>query len=121
VTWPRRLLAQADLLDRQLVDADGRLVGKVDDLELSGPDDGPPVVTAVLAGPAALGSRISATLTRRWTRRYPGTRPTRIPFGEVRDLGMQITVSAGVRGGTGAEDWLRAHVIDRIPGARHAG
>jgi sporulation protein YlmC with PRC-barrel domain len=122
---PTVLNVEADLLDRQLVDADGRMVGKVDDLELSDPPEGePPHVTAILVGPAALGPRLSAPLARWWTqrrrrRRHP-PRPAVIPFGEVRNLGMKITVSAGVRGSTASEDWLRDHVIDKIPGARHA-
>jgi hypothetical protein len=54
----RVLEAGLHLLDRQLVDADGRLAGKVDDLELEFPEGGgPPVVTAILAGPGALSRR----------------------------------------------------------------
>src|SRR4029450_8950181 len=48
----RILEAGLHLLDRQLIDADGRLAGKVDDLELEFPEGGgPPVVTAILVGP----------------------------------------------------------------------
>ena len=42
----RVLEAGLHLLDRQLVDRDGRLAGKVDDLEFELPEGGPPVVTA---------------------------------------------------------------------------
>src|SRR4051812_9596316 len=45
------------LLDRQVVDADGLMVCKVDDVELTLFDDGVPGVTALLAGPAALVPR----------------------------------------------------------------
>src|SRR4029453_5839 len=42
------------LLDRQLIDKDGRLAGKVDDLELELPSGGgPPVGPALLPGPGA--------------------------------------------------------------------
>ena len=59
----RVLEAGLHLLDRQLVDRDGRLAGKVDDLELELPEGGgPPLVTAVLAGPGALGRRIGGRL-----------------------------------------------------------
>ena len=55
----RVLEAGLHLLDRQLVDKDGRLAGKVDDLELELPEGGgPPVVTAILAGPGALSRRL---------------------------------------------------------------
>jgi len=45
------------LLDRQVVDVDGLLVCKVDDVELTEFDDGVLGVTALLAGPAALVPR----------------------------------------------------------------
>ena len=48
--------AALHLLDRQLLDPDGELVGKVDDLELS-EQDGDLVVSAILTGPAALGNK----------------------------------------------------------------
>jgi sporulation protein YlmC with PRC-barrel domain len=112
----RVLYAEPDLLDRQLVDADGVLIGKVDDLELSEPADGPPHVVAILSRPAALGPRLGRRVGR-WLR---GRELVRIPFGEVCDVDTQVTVRAGVRGARAAEDWLREHVIDKIPGARHA-
>jgi hypothetical protein len=49
----RVLEAGLHLLDRQLVDSDGRLAGKVDDLEIELPEGGSPLVTAILAGPGA--------------------------------------------------------------------
>ena len=56
----RILEAGLHLLDRQLIDRDGRLAGKVDDLELEVPEGGgPPVVTAILAGPGALSRRVA--------------------------------------------------------------
>ncbi len=45
------------LLDRQVVDVEGLLVCKVDDVELTELDDGVLGVTALLAGPAALTPR----------------------------------------------------------------
>jgi sporulation protein YlmC with PRC-barrel domain len=123
---PVELDVEADLLDRQLVNADGRLIGKVDDLELSEPTDGgPPHVTAVLTGPDALDPRLSRALSRwrtRRRRRRGDTTPriATIAFGEVRDIGTQVTVSAGVRGYDRTENWLRDHLVGRIPGARHA-
>jgi hypothetical protein len=58
----RVLEAGLHLLDRQLIDADGRLAGKVDDLELEIPSGGgPPVVTAILSGPGALSRRLVGT------------------------------------------------------------
>ena len=56
----RQVWAVLELLDRQLVDREGRLVGKVDDVEFELPDDpgGLPRVTALLAGLGALANHI---------------------------------------------------------------
>jgi hypothetical protein len=121
----RTLLVQADLLDRQLVDEDERLLGKVDDLELTDPADGrPPQVTAILTGPDAFNARVSRRYDRwRLGRRRRHGAPERIatiPFFDVRDIGMQITVRGGSRGYEGSETTLRDRFIDKIPGARHA-
>ena len=44
------------LLDRQVIDSDGRFVCKVDDLEFDLDELGRPYVVAILVGPRALGS-----------------------------------------------------------------
>lgn len=61
--------AALHLLDRQVVDREGLLVCKVDDLEISFTDtEQPPAVTRILTGPAALVPRLS-TRTGHWLRR----------------------------------------------------
>ena len=121
----RSLHARSDLLDRPLVDEEGRLVGKVDDLELTDPGDGsPPRLTAVLTGPDALDPRLSGLPFRWWAaRRHRRGRPARIvriALEHVRDVGMQVVVAAGTRGYEESERRLRDRFIGRIPGARHA-
>lgn len=127
----RRIDAALGLLDRQLVDCDGRLAGKVDDLELTrpdGPGDGPPVVTAVLAGPGALAHRLGGHAGR-WlesvhARLHPSSEPgpARVPFGVVKCIGsaVELTVAKRDLGLTRFEDWVRDHLVGRIPGARRA-
>jgi sporulation protein YlmC with PRC-barrel domain len=56
------------LLDRQVVDVEGLLVCKVDDVELTEFDDGALGVTALLAGPAALVPRYGDDGSGRWLR-----------------------------------------------------
>lgn len=117
-----------NLLDRQIVDRTGALVGKVDDVELTLPPDGPPLVTALLVGQEPLGERLGGRLgavlagaARRL--RVPGSAPVRIPFETVAEIGPAITLSIARDLLTEAplEEWLRTHLIGRIPGAQHAG
>jgi len=125
----RILHAGLDLLDRQLVDKDGRLAGKVDDLELELPDGGgPPTVTAILAGPGALSRRLDgrfgAWLEAVANRLREGDerRPARIPFGVVEEIGSAVDLSVAKAGleTDRLEAWTRQRVIGRLPGAGDA-
>lgn len=115
------------LLDRQIIDRDGLLVGKVDDVELS--DDDPPCVTALLLGPGVLGERMGGRLGRgiaRAARRlHPALdpAPTRIPYQDVacRGTAVRLTVARADLPRPSLEGWLCDHLIDRIPGAGRAG
>ena len=51
---PTTIDAGLQLLDRQIVDRDGRMTGKVDDLELTQLEDAPPFLSALITGPGAL-------------------------------------------------------------------
>lgn len=65
-----RLSAELDavlhLLDRQLVDVDGMLAGKVDDVELTEQPDGRLRLTGLLVGPPALLPRLAGALFAWW-------------------------------------------------------
>ena len=118
------------LLDHQLVDPAGRLAGKVDDLELTDPGASlePPSVTAILTGPGALTGRLH-TRFGRWLRQVsPRLRdagqdgPARVPWGWVDDLDSVVHLRVGrdALATDVGEDWVRDHVIGRIPGAGDA-
>jgi hypothetical protein len=117
--------AYLHLLDRQIVDADGALLCKVDDLELIRGDDGELWVFDILTGPAALGPRLGwigrrlAAVHRRLT---CAAGPGRIPFGVVREVSSCLTIigRGGELGVQGLEDWLRREVVAPIPGATDA-
>lgn len=123
----RTIDAGLTLLDRQIVDKDGHLSGNVDDLELSFPEEGsgPPIVTAIYAGPGALARRIGGRLgswiesvhKRLHPEPHPG--PARIPFGVVKRIDNHIEVSISFEDLELSlfEDWVREHIIDKIPGA----
>lgn len=115
------------LLDRQIIDRDGRLVAKVDDVELAERDDGRLEVVALLMGPGALGPRLGGRLGRWtvavWRRLHPAESPQagRIPFGDV--TGIDSAVHVGRRLADldvdGFERWVDARVVTRMPGAKH--
>jgi sporulation protein YlmC with PRC-barrel domain len=121
--------AGLSLLDRQIVDKDGMMAGKVDDLELSFPDegDGPPVVTAILSGPGALarqmGGRLGRWLESVHAQLHPAEQPgpARISFGVVKRITnhVEIAVSRNDLDVSRFEKWVRDHVIAKIPGAEH--
>lgn len=114
------------LLDRQVVDADGRLVCKVDDLELQLDNEGRPYVTAIIVGPRAVGPRLGGRLGRWVTaiaaRISDRDVPPAIDFAEVTDIGSAVKVSR--RRPELAVDplevWVDKHIIERIPGSGHA-
>jgi sporulation protein YlmC with PRC-barrel domain len=127
MTNARRLDLHLDLLDRQVVDSDGRLVCKVDDLELQLDATGRPHVTAILVGPRALGPRLGGRLGRWVTaaarRLSEGQdwQPLRIDFGLVTDIGPAIKLARrrDELDVIPLEQWVDSHIISRIPGSGH--
>lgn len=126
-----RFSADELLLDRQIFDVDGLPVGKVDDLELSDPEDGsPPVLTAILTGPLALGPRIGGRLGRWWAatgrrlRPDDDPRPNRIPLSQVDHCDrteLTLSVARDRLDADRLRDWTRDHIIGPIPGSGHGG
>jgi sporulation protein YlmC with PRC-barrel domain len=120
MTDERRIYLGLHLLDRQLIDIDKREAGNVDDLELS--DDEPPVVTAILCGPAAYGPRLGGRLGD-WIvaihARLVRREPVRIPWSYVERVHSAVDLRATRRAlGTNVlDDWVKDHFIERIPGA----
>ena len=98
--------AALHLLDRQVIDADGRMVCNVDDLEVTDDGTGSLAVTGLLTGGAALFPRFSglagAWLTRTWHRlgyEYAGRDvPRWLPLGLVSGLGSAIELRVGGEG-----------------------
>lgn len=125
----RTLDAGLRLLDRQLVDSDEKMAGKVDDLELQFPDGGvgPPILTAIYAGPGALARRIGGKIGA-WIESVHGRLhhevepgPARVPFGVVKGVENEIELSVPKRDLEVSlfEDWVRDRIISKIPGSQH--
>jgi sporulation protein YlmC with PRC-barrel domain len=123
----RTLHAQLHLLDRQVVRADdGRLVCKVDDLEMTLDEEARPYVTAILAGPLALGPRIGGVIgrlivaTTELFRPEENPAPPRIPMALVSDIGSAIKIG-GDPEELALERWVRHNIIAPLPGSGDPG
>ena len=104
------------VLDRQLLDKDGRRCGNVDDLAIEGGVGDVPEVVAILVGPGYWGQRAG------WVGRLAGWigggRRVRVPWSDVRQLDSDVELkrSATELGLGRGDDRLRPYV-SRIPGA----
>lgn len=132
-TGVRVVDARLHLLSRQVLDVDGEPVTTVDDLELvaspaaddaapdRSPDDGPR--DAVPGEPAEVGAVLTGPVlvTRLLGGRPPASRWERVPWSDVGHVGtaLELTVRADSLDLHWTEDWLREHVVGRIPGGRH--
>jgi sporulation protein YlmC with PRC-barrel domain len=95
-----RIDGALELLDRQILDVDGRMLGKVDDVELTQTDHGL-TVTAVLTGQIALlhrlGGRLGNELTTKYVQLRPAernrSRPWRIVMDDVERLDSALHLS----------------------------
>lgn len=123
---PHGMDAYLELMDRQLVDSEGRMLGKVDDVELEEREDGRLVVSGLLTGPGALGPRLGGALgtmvTSTWSRLSgcPADQPRRVDFSLVSEIGTVVRLAFSRESSDldGFEKWVRDRVIGAIPGAR---
>ncbi|HET8616237.1 MAG TPA: hypothetical protein VFL94_11990 [Actinomycetales bacterium] len=127
--WSERVADINDLLlDRQIFDADGHPVGKVDDLELVDANDGgPPVLSAILCGPMAFGPRLGGALGLWWLsvarRLRPDADPTpvRIPFDQVASVDRKqvcLSTRGEDEGPQRLRRWTRDKIVSKIPGGQ---
>ncbi|PBB84890.1 MULTISPECIES: hypothetical protein [unclassified Mesorhizobium] len=114
-----------DILDKQVVDREQVKIGKVDSLVAELRQGKPPRIVAVELGSIALARRLGARpgqWAARLTARLRGkryARPHRIAWRKVRDIGVDIEFDVDVRRTRifAWQDWLRDHLVGRIPGA----
>lgn len=101
------------ILDHQLVDAEGRHCGKVDELELGGLDGGAPEVAEILVGGNAWRTR---GLLGRLAARLAGD-AVHVPWSEVESLSSVVKLrrtAAELRLDRGDERWAR--LVAKLPG-----
>jgi hypothetical protein len=113
-----------DYLDAQLVDRRGKAIGRIDGIVVRFEDQRQPRIVAVEVGSVTLARRMSARigrwierLSRRWGKMRPN--PYRIDWFGLTPSGpnYRVDIDAGGIPTLVWEDWLRKHVISRIPGA----
>jgi sporulation protein YlmC with PRC-barrel domain len=112
------------LLDRQVVDRDGKFVCKVDDIEFERGEGGALYVAKILVGPRArsrrVGGRIGVWMRSIAERLATEPMPT-IDFANVIEIGSDVKIAAS-RDDLDVnplEDWVRDHIVSRVPGSRH--
>ncbi|MER8390175.1 hypothetical protein NKJ46_28985 [Mesorhizobium sp. M0166] len=114
-----------DILDKQVVDREQVKIGKVDGLVAELRQGKPPKIVAVELGSITLARRLGERpghWMARLAARLGGKRhaePHHIAWNKVRDIGVDIEFDIDVRETAifDWQDWLRDHVIGRIPGA----
>ncbi len=121
---PDVLDAGLALLDRQIVDCDGRPVAKVDDLEIAYDAEGRPYISALLYGAGAAGPRIRGrvgrAITAIWRRLRPefDPKPARIPMSVVSEIDSAVHLSIPVDTiDLPVTTWVNDQIIRKIPGA----
>lgn len=124
---PRSLSLRLDLLDRQVVDSEGRPVGRLDDIEVDVPSPQAAAVTEFALGAATLGPRVGGWLGARMVdvaeRLATDEASPVLPVSEVTEWAPLIRLRRPLRslpGVAGLERWLGVHVVSRLPGGGHA-
>jgi sporulation protein YlmC with PRC-barrel domain len=112
------------LLDQQVVDRNGELMGKVDGILLQLRKGKPPRIAKLAIGGGTAARRIHprwADWLLRWRRRWgpPYDIPLEIPWSQVLKLGIDVKVALDAERTPALswEHWIRDHIIGRIPGA----
>ena len=113
-----------DCLDKQLIDREGRKMGKVDGLVMEIEGTKRPRIAYVEVGGVTQAARLHprlakwvARISKRW--KVDESDPYRIPWSKVVVSGIDVTVNeeAEKTPALAWEKWLRKHIIGRIPGA----
>lgn len=113
-----------DVLDKLVIDRDGRPLGRADGITIAITDGVPPRLETVLVGPLALASRVSPRLERWVTTlarllRLPVGQTSALPFSkiEVKHAQLDADVTAADTGLLLLEQRLQRWLA-RIPGSR---
>ncbi len=111
-----------DVLDKQLVDARRRPMGRVDGIVVQVRAGARPRVVALEVGPVILLRRVSGPLARtveRLLSRWGFAGWHRLSPRQVRDIGLDLELDEDAEKSPieAVERWLRDRVLSRIPGS----
>jgi len=110
----KRIDVGLNVVDHQLLDADRRRCGKVDDLEIEGGPGEEPRVVAILCGPGVWPQR--AGWVGRLASWVGGGACVRVPWGEVATVAAHVELKrTATELGLGRGDDLVRPLIERIP------
>jgi sporulation protein YlmC with PRC-barrel domain len=114
-----------DVLDKQLIDRDGKRMGKVDGLVLAIDADGRPRVVRIECGFVVLAGRFARRLERivRLIGQKFGVRKgraMRIAWSKVKSVGIEVKVDLDAQDTDALawENWLHRHVTRHLPSLR---
>jgi sporulation protein YlmC with PRC-barrel domain len=114
------MLIGRDIMDQQVVDAEGRLMGKVDGVVIESDQHGEARLAGIVIGGTTLLWRLNRRLAQ-WAEAKLGGegRVTYVPWSDVRKIGVDIKVDVEAPRTPAFrwEHWVRDHLITRIPGA----
>jgi sporulation protein YlmC with PRC-barrel domain len=113
-----------DILDQQVIDRKGEMMGKVDGIVLELRGGEPPRVARLVIGGGMAARRIHggfAAWLLRWRRGWGphDDRPLEVPWSQVLKIGIDVKVDldAEQTSALAWERWVGEHIIGRIPGA----
>jgi sporulation protein YlmC with PRC-barrel domain len=112
------------LLDQQVVDRKGELMGRVDGILLELREGKPPRVAHLVIGGCTAARRVNSRLAAwllRWRRRWgpKEDQPLKVPWSRVLKVGIDVKVDLDAESTPALawEHWVRDRIIGRIPGA----
>lgn len=114
-----------DVLDNQLVDRHQRKMGRVDGIVVELRQNQPPRLAYIEVGVPVLARRLHPRLER-WATAIQGKwgakqrEPFRIPWSKVVDVGIDVDLDleAAETPALSYENWIREHIVERIPGGK---
>ena len=114
-----------DILDKQIIDRDETFLGRVDGVVLEIRDHEPPRIDHLELGFPVLARRLGTraerfvnTIREKWSIRSEGRYSIPWPLvGEINEHHVKVDVVAKETPAFAWENWLRKHIVSKLPGS----